>query len=149
MNEKSFEINGLLVIGIIIIVSFVYAINIQPVVFGNDTTFLPSNGDKYSYDLIFFRSYEELSSFLNNCSKFNYNYGASSGMMLKSNIEIVEDYNFSVYGDLNDIDFSQTNIQVHGVHHVLYALLNYDIQSHFQMKICKHMHLGTYNNHNH
>ena len=59
MNDKSLEINGLFVAGIIIIVSFVYAINIQPVVFGTDTTFFPSNDDNYSYDLMSFRLYEE------------------------------------------------------------------------------------------
>ena len=112
MNDKNLEINGLFVTGIIIIVSFVYAINIQPVVFGTDTTFFPSNDDNYSYDLMSFRSYEDFSSFLNNSSRFNYNYGASPDMLLKSNIEIIEDSDFSVHGDLEDIDFSQINIHI-------------------------------------
>jgi hypothetical protein len=127
MNDKSLEKNGLFIAGIIIILSFVYAINIQPVVFGTDSTFFPSNDDKYSYDLMSFRSYEEFSSFLKNCSRFNYNYGASSGMLLKSNIELKEDSDFSVHGKLKDIDFSQTNIQFQGVNHVLCILLNPDI----------------------
>ncbi len=143
MNNKSFEISGLFVAGIIIIVSFVYAINIQPVVFGTDTTFLPSNGDNYSYNLMSFRSYEEFFSFLNNCSRFNYNYDVSSGMQLNSNMEIMEDSNFSVHSDLEDIDFSQTNIEVQGVDNIPYALLNHDIQSCFQVKVCKYMCLGT------
>jgi len=114
MNDKSLEIKGLFVVGIIIIVSFVYAINIQPVVFGTDTTFFPSNDDNHSYDLMSFRSYEEFSSFLNNSSKFSYNKATSPGKFLRSNIEIMEDSNFSVHADLEDIDFSQTNIQVQG-----------------------------------
>lgn len=143
MNDKSLDINGLFVVGIIIIVSFVYAINIQPVVFGTDTNFLPNEGVNYSYGLMPFRSYEKFSSFLKICSKFNYNYYVSPGMQLKSNIKIMEDSDFSDYSELDDIDFSQTNIQVHGVCHVFCVLLNYDIQSCFQVKICKHIHLET------
>ena len=83
---------------------------------------------------------KSFSSFLKNCSRFNYNYGASPGMLLKSNMEIMEDSDFSVHGDLEDIDFSQTNIQVQGVDessHVRY--INHDIQSCFQVKVCKHI----------
>ncbi len=87
MNDKNLEINGLFIAGIIIIVSFVFAINLQPVVFGTDTTFFLKN-DNCSYDLMSFRSYKEFSC-------FNYNYSTSPGLLLKSNIEIMEDSDFT------------------------------------------------------
>jgi len=99
MNNKSFEISSLFVASIIIIVSFVYAINIQPVVFGTDTTLLPSNDDNRSYDLMSFKSYEEFFSFLKNSSIFNYNYDTSQELLLKNNIEIMEDSEFTFQGE--------------------------------------------------
>jgi len=116
MNDKSLKISGLFLAGVIIIVSFVYAINTQPVVFGTDTTFFPSNDDNYSYGLTSFRSYEAFSSFLNNCSSIGYNYGTSPGMVFKTaNIRLADTLDVSFESSLQDIDFSQTNIQVQGV----------------------------------
>ncbi|MCJ7571283.1 MAG: hypothetical protein MUO82_05345, partial [Candidatus Thermoplasmatota archaeon] len=57
---------------------------------------------------------EDFSSFLNNSSKFSYNKATSPDKFLKSNIEIMEDSDFSVHSNLEDIDFLQTNIQVQG-----------------------------------
>ena len=90
MNDKCLEISGLFVAGIIIIVSFVFTINLQPIVFGTDTTFFLKN-DNCSYDFMSFRSYKEFSS-------YNYNYSTSPGLLLKSNIEIMEDSEYMFQG---------------------------------------------------
>ena len=102
------KLSGVMLACIIIIVSFVYAVNIQPMVNGD-----PIN---YSYGLIRFSSYEDFSSFLGNCSSRNeyYSYGINgipaAGMMLE-NMKSSAEWDSAD----NSIDFSETNIQVEGV----------------------------------
>jgi len=69
------KISGLFLASIIIIVSFVYSMNMQPVVTGESVNFIP----KYS-DLKTFSSYNEFTRFLKETSQTSY-YWPSSGML--------------------------------------------------------------------
>ncbi len=103
--------------GIIIVLSFVYSINVQPVVFGNPFDFLFDNPLDYktNYEINNFNSYEELFEFLK-----DQRYNSSSGYYespyvfdLKWSSPMAESSDVSV--GLEDIDYSETNIQVEGV----------------------------------
>lgn len=81
MIDKKLKISGLSITGIIIIISFVYTLNIQPVVSGADNTILPTIDNNYNNYLTFFNSCEKFSIFLNNYAGFNQNYSTSPVLM--------------------------------------------------------------------
>jgi len=106
MKKKNLKLTGIMLAGVIVVVSFVYAIDIQPIVIGG-----PGGFSVYS-ELKTFESYEEFTEFLmNSSSGYYYGYGASldwSNAIPKAavSLEAMDD-------DL--VDYSQTNVQVTGV----------------------------------
>lgn len=111
MNENM-KIKGLMLAGVIIVISFIYAVNVQPVVFG-----WYSDGQVYP-DLKTFESYDELIDFLKtNICHGHYEYEqvspgirvntAPNGMTKAS--ETSDSYTEAT------VDYSKTNIQVEGV----------------------------------
>jgi len=131
MKRKNMKISGIMLAGVIIIVSFVYAINIPPAVTGglDDDSLAVNPGwswvdiaddGSHSYNMFSFSSYDELTGFLNNCSSVNYRgyngYWHEGGMDFEIDavpmITFAKSDGVSVGGS---DDFSQTNIQVAGV----------------------------------
>ena len=116
MKSKNLKLSGMMLAGVIVIVSLIYAVNIQPVVIGGLSWF-----NTYA-ELKTFNSHDELADFLiNNCSYKHAGYceygqasswGATS--MLKS---INSPRSIMVLDGTDDsnIDYSTTNIQVEGV----------------------------------
>ena len=101
----------MMVAGIIMIVSFSYAINIQPVVIG-DSGLFATDGVLNTFD-----SYDELADFLSRCGGGYYGWGCepeARAMLAKSN-SIMIDNTADSYSGGSNVDFSQTNIQVDGV----------------------------------
>jgi len=115
MNRKKIKKAGLMVASVIIVVSFLYGLNVQPAVFGTDTDLLDNYN--YSYGLFNFRSYEDFSNFLNNCSGSYYSYDYSKALRGTAPTIVEMDISMDLVGngDLEEIDFSETNIQVQGV----------------------------------
>ena len=114
MKQKNLKLSGLMLAGVIIIVSFVYAVNVQPVVIGDDRYFAP-----YS-DLKTFSSYNELTKFLVDSSYYpGVYYGDSLRMwrMASQNLElaIMTDSASSTKNGGAIVDYSRTNVQVSGV----------------------------------
>ncbi len=72
MLDKKIKLSGLIFTGIIFIVSFFYAVNIQPVVIGDSDWFKTYAG------LNNFNSYNELADFLKNKSYFCYYWDCRS-----------------------------------------------------------------------
>ena len=96
--------------GIIIIVTFAYAVNIQPVVYGNTSLFY-SDGELNN-----FGSYKELSDFLSKKSWGYYRWECEytpSTLGKSNNIMIDNIVDGSNGGEI--VDYSKTNIQVQGV----------------------------------
>ena len=121
MKTNDMKISAIMVMGIIIIVCFVYSVNIQPVVTGGFVDFETS----YS-ELKTFNSYSEFTDFLNVGTGNGYHwYG--SGLKLGSESPMVRtndlDADFSNFNLLTSVaeeggelvDYSQTNVQVTGV----------------------------------
>jgi len=105
-------------VSVIIIISFLYGLNVQPAVFGTNTEL---DNHNYSYGIFSFKSYEDFSSFLNNCSSTSY-YSYSDDFRIKAPNIVEMDIAMEAVtvaggsnGDLKTIDFSETNIQVQGV----------------------------------
>ena len=111
MNHIILKKSGFFFESILIIICFVYSINTQPCVFGTNTTFISFNDDDYYYDLFYFSSCIEFSSFLNNFKRFNFNNIITPNLTLKNNIYNMGNYDFSINIELTDMNFSQTNIQ--------------------------------------
>jgi len=115
MKSKNLKLSGIMLAGVIIIVSFVYAVNVQPIVIGNSSIkMLNDNLIPHTNQLMSFSSYEELTDFLGNCSSGWYDgyryYGKGVSI---PNIIMSIDANFAEEG--TSVDFSETNIQVDGV----------------------------------
>ncbi|RLI64521.1 MAG: hypothetical protein DRO67_04020 [Candidatus Asgardarchaeum californiense] len=114
MKQKNLKLSGLMLAGVIIIVSFVYAVNVQPVVIGDDRYFAP-----YS-DLKTFSSYNELTKFLVDSSDYpSIYYDNSLRMwgMAPQNLELATtiDSAGSIKNGGAIVDYSRTNVQVSGV----------------------------------
>jgi len=125
MKRNEIKISGLMLIGIIIIVSFVYSISIQPAVSGESIDFIP----RYS-ELKTFESYSELTDFLRVNSENRVYWGGSSISIgnISPNVRTF-DLDDAVSGDFSNynllssvskeggvtVDYSQTNVQVKGV----------------------------------
>ena len=128
MVSKKMKLSGIMLVGIIIIVSFGCAVQIQPVVTGNTNnnpfTWSSSSRDpnSYTYGLVDFSSYEDFTSFLHNCSSTNLRYRENSHpWAMEPMIAIDMDDGFAEGEVLNvgfggkKVEFSETNIQVEGV----------------------------------
>ena len=128
MVSKKMKLSGIMLVGIIIIVSFGCAVQIQPVVTGNtnDNPFTwPSSSrdpNSYTYELVDFSSYEDFTSFLHNCSShgaYNKGYGRSFAnapmMAVDMDDGFAEGAALHVGSGGEKVDFSETNIQVAGV----------------------------------
>jgi len=110
MKDKKLKLAGIVLILVVILGTFVYAITIQPTVYGNM--------DFPYYELQTFSSYEELTEFLEN-SSYQYssnNWRTLDGSMDKSfeNMAVPEEMD-TEYSGGETVDFSQTNVQVAGV----------------------------------
>lgn len=115
MKSKNLKLSGIMLAGVIIIVSFVYAVDVQPIVIGNSSIkMLNDDLIPHTNQLMSFSSYEELTDFLGNCSSGWYNgyryYGKGGSI---PNIIMSSDDDFAEGG--TSVDFSETNIQVEGV----------------------------------
>ncbi|MCK5031759.1 MAG: beta-propeller domain-containing protein, partial [Thermoplasmatales archaeon] len=113
MKDKKLKLTGI-VLTLIILGTFVYAINVQPTVYGNM--------DFPYYELQTFGSYGELTEFLENSSYqySSYNWRTlGSDSMDKSfeNMAVPEGMDAESSGDSGGetVDYSQTNVQVAGV----------------------------------
>ena len=111
MNHMILKKSGFFFVNILIIICFVYSINTQPCVYGTNTTFISFNDNNYYYDLFYFSSCKEFSSFLNNFKRFSFNNITTSNITLKNNTYNMGNYDFSINIELTDMNFSQTNIQ--------------------------------------
>lgn len=124
MKNKKMKISGFMLASIIVLVSFVYAVNVQPLVIGESGGMLP-----YS-DLNSFSSYEELTEFLTSGASRYHSLDISIPMqfqgmtqpreMFIDDIELSAEWSNmgimsknSAGGEL--VDWSQTNVQVTGV----------------------------------
>jgi inhibitor of cysteine peptidase len=126
MKRKTKQ-SGLACAGVIIIICFIYAINVQPAVFGNVFDFLFRNSfdSTTCSDLMTFSSYDELIEYLRNNNKGYGYYGHgwedsgqirlfSSNSASKSvSIPGISPADNEDFGTL--VDYSKTNIQVEGV----------------------------------
>ncbi|NOR17393.1 hypothetical protein GQ543_06770 [candidate division WOR-3 bacterium] len=110
MKDKKLKLTGIVLTGIILLGTFVYAITVQPTVYGNM--------DFPYYDLQTFSSYEELTEFLESSSYqySSYNWRTLGGSMDKSfeTTAAPDGMNFDESGG-ETVDYSQTNVQVAGV----------------------------------
>lgn len=107
MKSQKLKLSGIMLAGIIIIVSFVYAINFQPVVIGDSDWTRTYNGFRT------FVSYTELTEFLRSGSSYNsLYYPWRSVESEKSSIAYGDDV-YNTGGEV--VDYSQTNVQVTGV----------------------------------
>ena len=110
MKLKNLKLSGMMVGGIIIIVTFAYAVNIQPVVYGNSSLFYTDGV------LNTFGSYEELSDFLSKNSWCSYWWeGEYSPKSLGKTNTIMIDTTADSSNGGDIVDYSKTNIQVQGV----------------------------------
>ena len=113
MKKINLKISGLMITGIIIIISFFYAINIQPVVTGNSSWYRTYAG------LNNFNSHDEFVAFLDNYSldyyAWCYDYISPSERMVSTPMGSKN----NIFVDIEDhgktIDYSKTNIQVKDV----------------------------------
>jgi len=114
MKSKNLKISGMMLAGVIIIVSFACAINVQPVVIGGSGWYRTYAG------LNTFNSYDELIDFLgSNTNKYN-SWGYEESDFVPK-ILISQSNNgrngamSDSFGDGKIVDYSETNIQVEGV----------------------------------
>jgi inhibitor of cysteine peptidase len=105
MKPASLKLTGIMIAFVIIVVSFVYAINVKPIVTG-EHSFATSAGLKQ------FNSYSELTEFLMS-SKSQPNWNLFNGLRFQEDAS-------GISASISDsggktVDYSQTNIQVAGV----------------------------------
>lgn len=109
MKNERLKLSGIMLAGILVFGTFVYAVNVQPMVRGDF--------DGITYDLMNFGSYSELTDFLTSSfqqsSRYNWNFGAPMDKSFE--ISMVTE-NLAVDGSGGEVvDYSQTNVQVAGV----------------------------------
>ncbi len=118
MRNKKMKLGGMMFAGMIIVISFVYAINVQPVVFGETSWF------SSSFKLNQFDSYKDFTDFLyKNAVRYKSYYGEPlrgsgdvfiDGLDLES-INLAKSSSPPQYWGGEIVDYSQTNVQVAGV----------------------------------
>ena len=110
MKDKKLKLAGIVLTGILITGTFVYAITVQPTVYGNM--------DFPYYELQIFSSYEELTEFLESSSyQYSINNWRNLGGSIDKSFEATvtpDGMNFDESGG-ETVDYSQTNVQVAGV----------------------------------
>lgn len=123
MENKKKKLSGIIVFGIIIIISFSYMVNPPSVVTGDPSGNIFPFRDigSYSYQQVLFSSYSDFTSYLKNNSYgghyYSLGYGywdgtiAPDAMMVRDNKIVIA----AEKGDDNSVDYSETNIQVEGV----------------------------------
>lgn len=84
MKKNKLKISGLFIIIILIILSFVYTVNIKPVVYANNKFFCQIKDENYKYNQMSLKVYENFFNLLNKFSKFNFNYNSSLDTKLKN-----------------------------------------------------------------
>jgi uncharacterized secreted protein with C-terminal beta-propeller domain len=109
MKNERLKLSGIMLAGILVFGTFVYAVNVQPMVRGDF--------DGITYDLMNFGSYSELTDFLTSSfqqsSRYNWNFGAPMDKSFE--ISMVTE-GLAVDGSGGEVvDYSQTNVQVAGV----------------------------------
>jgi len=125
MKTNNMKLSALMVLGIIVIVCFVYSVNIQPIVTGDPIDFETS----YS-ELKTFGSYDEFTDFLSVSTGNEYHWygsglklGVVSPMVRTNDLDAGVEADFSNFNLLTSVsgeggkivDYSQTNVQVTGV----------------------------------
>lgn len=115
MKEKNLKLSGLMLASVIIIVSFVYAVNIQPVVIGKN----PYRISPY-VEVQTFQTYDKFVDFLkNNCYIYrcnNYHCRDSNGQIVPSAMSLGSASGLSKDSEeVSSVGYSETNIQVQGV----------------------------------
>lgn len=112
MKTRHLKISGMMVAGIIVIVSFVYAINIQPVVFGG-SGWVSTYGGLNTFD-----SYEDFVDFISKNSYGTHDWYCEDGAANNIMIAPMGTRNGMMTlstNELKTVDYSETNIQVEGV----------------------------------
>jgi len=109
MNDKKLQLSGFMLVGIVVLGTFVYAANINPVVSGDS--------DVVYYKLQNFGSYGELADFMKGSfelsSRYNWNIGAPMDKGFEASMVSENLATDSSGGQV--VDYSQTNVQVAGV----------------------------------
>ena len=95
MIIKNLKIYRALTLGVLIIVIFIYTINIQPAVFGSITSFFQTVDNNNIINDMSLRLYEEFPSFNKIFSNLIYNNDTPPNMILKTNKEVR--YEFFTY----------------------------------------------------
>ena len=111
MKNNRLKLAGVILTGVVILGTFVYAITVQPTVYGNM--------DFPYYELQTFSSYEELTEFLGSSSYqySSYDWRSLGGGSMDKSFEATaapDGMNFDESGG-ETVDYSQTNVQVAGV----------------------------------
>ena len=114
MKRKNLKIGGVILSGVIVIVSLAYAIDIQPLAIGRPSWFTSTS------ELMTFGSYNELAEFLgdnyHNYSGGHYWYGQSEGRAFSLSMTKSGSSNIAIDAVYDStVDYSDTNIQVEGV----------------------------------
>jgi len=109
MKNERLKLSGIMLAGILVFGTFVYAVNVQPMVRGDF--------DGITYDLMNFGSYSELTDFLTSSfqqsSRYNWNFGAPMDKSFE--ISMVTEGSAMDGSGGEVVDYSQTNVQVAGV----------------------------------
>ena len=111
MKDNRLKLAGVVLTGVVILGTFVYAITIQPTAYGDM--------DYPYYELQTFSSYGELTEFLGSSSYqySSYDWRALGGGSMDKSFEVTaapDGMNFDESGG-ETVDYSQTNVQVAGV----------------------------------
>lgn len=131
MKNEKIKILGISVAGIIIILCFMQALNIQPSALGNlndNTVPIKINqfpgfdeSNSLSSDIMTFDSYQELTDFLTRKDTLNQNYYTNDKTRITFDVTLAESDMAAPIaikesaGGSGSVDFSETNIQVEGV----------------------------------
>ena len=114
MKRKNLKISGVILSGVIVIVSLAYAIDIQPLAFGRPSWFTSTS------KLMTFGSYSDLAEFLgdnyHNFSGHYYGYDQAEDRTFSISMSKSGDSNMVLDSPgVSEVDYSDTNIQVEGV----------------------------------
>ena len=110
MEKKNMKISGVMLVGAIIVLSFIYAVNVQPIVFGDPTNFT------YTGQVKQFDTYKEFTDFLLGNSGY-YPSDRSTFSLVPNAVFEDMDASLSISAESGgkSVDYSQTNVQVAGV----------------------------------
>jgi len=104
------QLSGFMLVGILVIAGFLYAVNVQPIVTGDQNV-------KY-YGIKNFTSYHELTEFITGSFESSYSYAAGWGSVAPrfaraEDVMMLNSKEADGGGEV--VDYSQTNVQVAGV----------------------------------